>query len=100
MGVRRNDPGSENQDYFSPTDPSWPYIMRVNPILDWSYSDVWKFLLQFNVPYCSLYDLGYTSIGKKSTTIKNPRLQDKNDPSKYLPAHTLEDDSAERFGRV
>lgn len=100
MGVRRGDPGSECLEPFTHTDPDWPPLMRVNPILNWSYNQVWTFLLKHNVPYCSLYDQGYTSIGSKSTTKKNPLLKDPNNPTSYLPAHTLIDKSAEREGRV
>ncbi|XP_053980953.1 FAD synthase-like [Hylaeus volcanicus] len=100
MGVRKGDPGSENLKAFTPTDPSWPNLIRVNPILNWTYDQVWKFLLKHNVPYCPLYDQGYTSLGTRSTTVPNPRLKDPKNPSSYLPAHTLTDVSAERQGRV
>lgn len=100
MGMRRGDPGSENLEPFTPTDPSWPHVIRVNPILSWTYDQVWKFILKYNVPYCPLYDKGYTSLGTKSTTTPNPRLRDPNDPSSYFPAYTLTDESAERQGRV
>lgn len=100
IGVRKGDPGSKNLQPFAPTDPDWPPLMRVSPILDWTYSQVWSFLLKHNIPYCSLYDQGYTSIGSKSTTTRNPLLKDPANPSSYLPAHTLTDKSTEREGRV
>lgn len=74
IGTRRSDPhggelfclGDElpsdvleaTLTFRNKTDCGWPSFERVNPIINWSYSDVWTFLRQLNVPYCSLYDQG------------------------------------------
>lgn len=99
MGMRKGDPGTENLNEFAVTDRGWPKLMRVNPILHWTYNQVWQFLLKYQVPYCSLYDKGYTSLGTRTTTIPNPLLKDPKNPSIYLPAYTLSDMSTEREGR-
>ncbi|CAF0735339.1 unnamed protein product [Rotaria sp. Silwood1] len=103
MGTRLTDPYSSNLKEFSPTDPTWPTYMRCNPILNYSYKDIWTFLTTFGVPYCSMYDQGFTSLGDKETTIKNPRLLYENHETglmEYKPAYLLEDEISERDGRV
>ena len=35
----------------------------VNPIIDWSGADVWSFIRQHKIPYCSLYDEGFKRLG-------------------------------------
>ena len=35
----------------------------LSPILDWSDDDVWQFVRERKLPYCSLYDEGWTRIG-------------------------------------
>lgn len=35
----------------------------VRPIIDWTKEDVWEFIHQENLPYCSLYDEGFERIG-------------------------------------
>lgn len=81
LGTRRGDPNCGNQQAFAPSS-SWMTcaFMRVNPILDWEYGHVWHFLRSFHLPYCSLYDAGYTSLGKVSDTRPNPALR-KDPPS-------------------
>lgn len=101
IGTRSTDPnaGAEPEHF----EPSSEWIkscsfMRCNPILTWTYQDVWNFLRVFRLPYCSLYDNGYTSIGTKVDTGRNPVLFDKQ-KEVYAPAYTLKDGLMERFGR-
>ena len=61
MGVRQSDPTGHSQTAFCPSSPNWPTFMRINPILTWSYKDVWTFLHGLDLPYCSLYNIGYVS---------------------------------------
>lgn len=35
----------------------------LNPILDWTSDDVWEYIRTNEIPYCSLYDEGYSRIG-------------------------------------
>ena len=48
----------EHMKTFTPTDKDWPSLMRVNPILDWGYSDLWTIIQDLEIPYCSLYNRG------------------------------------------
>ncbi|XP_071908301.1 uncharacterized protein [Coffea arabica] len=103
LGVRIGDPTAVGQEQFSPSSPGWPPFMRVNPILDWSYRDVWSFLLTCKVRYCSLYDEGYTSIGSVHDTVPNGLLcirDSSNSEGKFRPAYLLADGRLERAGRV
>jgi phosphoadenosine phosphosulfate reductase len=34
-----------------------------NPIIDWTDEDVWRFIRSEGLPYCKLYDEGYTRLG-------------------------------------
>ncbi|GLT25726.1 hypothetical protein SLA2020_008360 [Shorea laevis] len=103
LGVRIGDPTAVGQEQFSPSSPGWPPFMRVNPILDWSYRDVWAFLLTCKVQYCSLYDQGYTSIGSIHDTVPNALLSISNSSGSkenFKPAYLLSDGRFERAGRV
>jgi phosphoadenosine phosphosulfate reductase len=38
-------------------------LVKVNPLLNWTKKDVWAFIVKHDVPYNSLHDRGYPSIG-------------------------------------
>ncbi|KDQ32948.1 hypothetical protein PLEOSDRAFT_1013308, partial [Pleurotus ostreatus PC15] len=74
IGTRRSDPHGGELSHRNMTDPDWPQFERINPIINWGYSDVWDFLRRLEVPYCQLYDQGYTSLGSTYNTFPNPAL--------------------------
>lgn len=122
VGNRRTDPFSHDLQPFHKTDNDWPEFVRVHPILDWTYQEIWFFLVSLGLDYCELYDAGYTSIGGISSTIENPYLKKDeyeklNHPldmdrvkwyskvrgqglGEYYPAYFLQNDSYERFSRT
>lgn len=98
VGTRRADPYSENLKFMQATDDGWPRFVRVHPMLDWEYDDIWNVLRGTHTPYCVLYDGGFTSIGGTSSTIPNPALREPS--GDYKPAYELENFDLERAGRL
>jgi len=100
MGTRATD-SSRPLATLQKTDEGWPSFTRVNPLLDWTYSQIWSFLRDLKVPYCCLYDKGYTSLGSRSNTQVNPKLKRVAPDATlyYLPAYMLSDPDQERSGR-
>lgn len=109
LGTRSSDPNAKGQDRFAPSSHWMPPFMRVNPVLEWSYGHVWHFLRLFQLPYCSLYDQGYTSLGTVKDTLPCPALAVNTGKAndgvsgglpKFWPAYMLRDWDQERAGRV
>nr|POE71889.1 putative fad synthase [Quercus suber] len=98
VGTRRTDPHGAALQHFDPTDNSWPTFMRIHPVIDWHYQDVWMFIRALGVPYCRLYDMGYTSLGGTTDTHPNPALKQGGGEG-FRPAYELFADAEERLGR-
>ena len=60
----------------SDEDKGYPPFKRVNPIINWTYTNIWDFIKTYKIPYCCLYDQGYTYLGNQQNTVKNPALLD------------------------
>ncbi len=116
LGNRRTDPNSQHLEYKTETDSDWPSIMRIFPVLDWTYDQIWKYIIFHKLSVCKLYKQGYTSIGYTGNTFPNYTLFDgshhddnshhddsRHDDSRhgdYRHAITLKDDKLERIGRI
>ncbi|KAI8630495.1 adenine nucleotide alpha hydrolases-like protein [Xylariaceae sp. FL1651] len=131
VGTRRTDPHGEKLTNFDPTDAGWPDFMRVHPVIDWHYAEIWavsfnvhrvlqqdeermqvsggggrealtqrQFIRHLDIPYCPLYDQGYTSLGGTKDTHPNPHLKRQgSNGGGFLPAYELIGDDEERLGR-
>jgi len=107
LGTRSTDPNAGAQGQFAPSSHYMPPFMRVNPVLSWTYGHVWHFLRLYHLPYCTLYDQGYTSLGTTKDTFPCPALavagvtiNRSNNVPKYWPAYMLRDWDQERAGRA
>lgn len=50
----------------------------VHPILDWMEEDVWEFIRLENLPYCHLYDEGFTRLGCIMCPMGNTRQMERD----------------------
>ncbi len=61
-GVRRDQSASRAETpklHWDARNERW----KANPLADWSEEDVWRYLIEHDVPYNDLHDRGYASIG-------------------------------------
>lgn len=41
----------------------WKEKIMIRPLIDWSDEDIWEYIRKYNIPYCELYNQGFTRIG-------------------------------------
>ena len=46
-----------------------PPLVKINPLASWDYNQVWSYITEHKVPYNSLHDRGYKSIGDSHSTL-------------------------------
>ncbi|KII65651.1 FAD synthase [Thelohanellus kitauei] len=93
MGTRLSD--GKKLESIQKTDDDWPYFLRIHPLLDFTYEDIWSYIYRYDVPFCQLYNQGYTSLGPKSITKKNENLRI-DGTEVYKSACELKDADSER----
>lgn len=64
-GLRNNEGETRKEYAFIETKGG---LVKINPILNWTETDIWKYSALFNVPQNPLYKQGYRSLGCKPCT--------------------------------
>lgn len=59
----------------------------INPIIDWTDQDVWEFIHEYNVKYCSLYDKGFKRLGCIGCPMGSNQLSEFEQYPKYKRAY-------------
>lgn len=72
----------------------FPEFVRIYPIFNFTYSEVWRLILSSKVEYLKLYDKGFSSIGDRFNTKINSHLY--VNERKALPAWVLKEIETER----
>jgi phosphoadenosine phosphosulfate reductase len=62
-GLRRDQWASRTNIRKVEIDHDHGAIVKLNPLAEWTEEEVWDYVRERDVPYHSLYDQGYTSIG-------------------------------------
>jgi phosphoadenosine phosphosulfate reductase len=62
-GLRREQAVTRADVHKIEVDRDHGNIIKINPLVDWSYDDVWDYIRKNNVPYNRLHKQGYPSIG-------------------------------------
>lgn len=62
-GLRRDQSVTRTDLKHVELDETHDNITKVNPLLDWDDDDVWDYIKKHRLPYNSLHDHGYPSIG-------------------------------------
>lgn len=96
-GLRRDQSVTRANLHLVAWDASYA-LVKINPMANWSRAQVWKYLVEHDLPYNPLHNQGYTSIGCTHCTVPatNPadersgrwQGQDKTECGIHLP-HTF-----------
>lgn len=62
-GLRREQSVTRREVKKVEIDVAHNNILKVNPLADWTTTQLWKYVRENNVPYNELHDKGYPSIG-------------------------------------
>ena len=67
-GIRRDQTTTRENAKMLEIDHKYEEIVKINPLLNWKWEQVWTYIKENNVPYHPLIDKGYPSIGCEPCT--------------------------------
>ncbi len=67
-GVRREQAHTRSHTAVVAADPEHEGLTKIAPLAAWTKDQVWSYIRENELPYHTLYDLGYTSIGCEPCT--------------------------------
>lgn len=67
-GLRRQQASTRSRTAVLAQDPEHEGLTKIAPLAAWSRDQVWAYIQENELPYHSLYDQGYTSIGCEPCT--------------------------------
>jgi len=67
-GIRRDQTSIRKNSSMLEIDEKYNGIVKINPLIDWTWDQVWDYIKKNNVPYHKLLDKGYPSIGCEPCT--------------------------------
>ncbi len=67
-GIRKDQTSTRESASFLEIDEKYNGILKINPLLNWTWEQVWNYIKKNNVPYHKLLDKGYPSIGCEPCT--------------------------------
>ena len=67
-GLRRDQTQARQEMAMFEVDESHGNMLKINPLIEWSWDDVWSHIREHDVPYNALLDNGYPSIGCEPCT--------------------------------
>lgn len=77
QGLRWDEhPARFDDEYFEDIESSYliPKHTRIRPILHFTERDLWTSYAVFGIPFCSLYECGYRSLGARSASSRNSSI--------------------------
>lgn len=81
----RLDPDNMDDDMVRYCMQSKGFVL--NPIIDWTTDEVWEFIHRYNIPYCELYDQGFTRLGCIGCPMSTHRVEELERYPKYKQAY-------------